>query len=122
MVAQRQSFNINLGESGVIVVNNIETIKFDTRYDDGFLGLINVKMDGVNQAFYCVDCTDSSSSMELGRLYLDLYMNGYELKKDLPETAYCLETCTFRRGSRPTIAPGKFNPHCDHNIYSHNTI
>ena len=104
IIYKRNPIATKFGDSDVILINNVETIKFETNHDDGFLGLINVKMDGVNQLFHCIDCISSSSSTELGRLYVDTDMNGPS--QDLPGTANCQNTCTFKRGS----PAGKFTP------------
>ena len=122
IVAQRNPMQTNWGASGFISVNNIETIKFETNSPDGFLGLISVKM-GIfggflsdvwqqqvlpNPVFHCIDCIASSSSTELGSLYLDTDMNE---PQDLPGTANCQNTCTFRKIHAPP--PGKINPRSD---------
>ena len=79
------------GDSYIIAVDNIETIQLDSNTQDGFLGFINVQMDGVNQRFRCLDCLSSSSTMELGRFYL--YKDDTPYK--LPGTAQCATTCIF---------------------------
>ena len=71
--------------SGCIAVNNIELIRFETNTEDGLLGLINVRMSGVNQMFHCLDCLSCSSSTQLSRIYLDMNILGQD---GLTETAY----------------------------------
>ena len=86
-------------KSFVITVNNLETIKFETNSEskDAFLGLISVEtVDGVLEEFHCIDCDASSSSTELGRLYLDT-----DITRNIPGTAYCKQSCTFKRGPAP---------------------
>ena len=94
IIYQRKPTFTNFDDSGSIVVDNIETITFHTNDGEWFLGLINVRLDGVNQLFHCIDCISSSSSTDLGRLN----MNG---PQDLPGTANCRNTCTFRKGPAP---------------------
>ena len=103
IVHQRMAF-ADVGDSGSIALDHIKLITFETRYGwHGWHGLINVKLEGVNHfgdysetiLFQCVDCLPSSSSTDLGRLYLDPDMNG---PQDLPGAANCQNSCTFKRG------------------------
>ena len=82
------------GEKGGFdkVVDNIERIVFITNTENGFLGLITVKRDGVNLQFECLNCLSSSSTTELSRIYLDIDNAPY----DSPGTAHCDTVCTFR--------------------------
>ena len=95
IVHQRKQSFAGVDESDSIVLDTIEFIRFDTNSADGFHGLINVKLDGVEQLFHCIDCIPSSPSTKLSRLYLDTDMNG---PQDLPGAANCQNTCTFKRG------------------------
>ena len=74
------------------MIDNIETIRFDANTKDGFLGFINVKKEGVNQRFECVNCLSSSTTTKLARVYLDIDNTPY----DSPGTAHCDTTCTFK--------------------------
>ena len=101
IVYQRLPSLTKFDDSDLIAVDNIETIRFNTNTGDGFLGLINVKMDGVNQHFECLNCRSSSNTTELGRIYLDTNL---DTNDKTPGTAHCDTTCTFQR-----LPPGNSN-------------
>lgn len=72
-----------------------ESITFETDSTDGFLGWIDVTIDGETQIYHCIDCLSDSPSTTLGRLNLDENMDG---PHDLPKTANCQNSCTFIKG------------------------
>ena len=102
IVYQRLPSLTKFGDTDLIAVDNIETIRFNTNTENGLLGLINVKREGVIQRFECVDCLPSSTTTELARVYLDMNNTPY----DSPGTAHCDTTCTFKIQRPP---PGNSN-------------
>jgi len=83
------------GYGDVFVPESIGRIRFDNGgSNDGIHLLINITKNGehLNNTYYCIDCESDSTSLELGRLYLDGDM---DVSTHYSNVANCNTTCEF---------------------------
>jgi len=86
-------------KSGFVGVDGeVDRIEFYTPTNHGLHILIDIKQDGVEQNYVCGNCRADSSSVVLGRLYLDGDMNG---PTDLTRASNCQKACEFRKVRLP---------------------
>jgi hypothetical protein len=82
------------GSGEIYTKEKIERIRFHNfEKVDGIYLDINVTKNGEKLDYECVNCLESSTSFDLGRLYLDTDMNG---KINQSNTAHCQASCEFK--------------------------
>lgn len=94
-VLYRQNPHYVNNAGSVTVTGKVVKIEFDTHSNDGLHIFIDVTYEGVKQNYFCKNCLSNSPSLQLGRLYLDVDMNG---NKNLPGASNCQTSCEFVLG------------------------